>query len=104
MTLTDRPAPGYTPPAVTARRPVADPLIALPELSDPGATPSAHFERSPNGRSRNAARIGHMAHTDRPAAVYTPPAIAARHTVAGLLAPDGVKSDPGVVISAHFEK
>lgn len=46
-----------------------------------------------------------MAHIDRPAHSYTPPAIAARHTVAGLLEP--ATSDPlpdGGPVSAHFEK
>jgi hypothetical protein len=45
-----------------------------------------------------------MAHTDRPAHGYTPPAIAARHTIAGLLEVDTATSDPGAIISAHFEK
>jgi hypothetical protein len=44
-----------------------------------------------------------MAHTDHPATGYTPPAIAARHTVAGLLMPDGATSDPAEE-SAYFEK
>ena len=44
-----------------------------------------------------------MTHTDRPTHVYTPPAIAARQTVAGLLEVDAVTSDPGLP-SAHFGK
>jgi hypothetical protein len=44
-----------------------------------------------------------MAHTDRPAHGYTPPAIAARHTVAGLLRFDSASSDLPPP-SAHFEK